>query len=69
MRKLSTGDDSTLGNWKKLVKVTFGPGPAIDYLNKKIEESKEGEGEEVVMDEKQALFMLGTIHFGKGGAG
>jgi len=62
MRKLSTGADSTLGEWRKLVEATFGPGKALDYLDKKIEE--QGEDQEVIVDERQGICMLFNMHMG-----
>ena len=60
MKKLSTGDDSTFGNWKKLVDAFFGPThPASSFLRDKIAEF--GEGEEVIMDESQLLLALATM--------
>jgi hypothetical protein len=61
MNKLSTGADSTLGNWKKLWEVTFGPGPALDYLNRKIRESPDGENEEVITSEYNMMLALITM--------
>jgi len=61
MNRLSTGDDSTLGVWKKLVTATFGSGPALDFINKKIQESPHGEQEEVLADERQFLYALANM--------
>jgi hypothetical protein len=62
MQKLSTGDDSTLGNYRKLAK-TFGgnPNKAVEFLDKKIAESPDGENEEVIADERQMVHLLGTL--------
>ena len=59
--KLSTGADSTLGNWRKLVSVFFGEGPALTFIDEKIAE--QGEDEEVVIDERQLLHLLTQLQF------
>ena len=57
MKKLSTGDDSTLGNYRKLAAVFFGEDSGgVKYLDKKIAE--QGEEEEVVADEGQMIYLL-----------
>lgn len=57
MRKLSTGDDSTLGNWRKLSASAFGEGsPQVAFFDEKIKE--QGENEEVVIPENQLLLGL-----------
>jgi len=58
MHKLSTGEESTLGVWKKLVLAAFGSGPALDYIENKIKVSPHGEQELVVVDERNLLAML-----------
>lgn len=65
MKKMSTGENSTLGNWKRLVQVVFGQGPALEFLNNKIKASSNGEDEEVIADESQLLFALGQMQFKK----
>lgn len=63
MRKLSTGDDSTLGNWKKLAVPFFGEEhPAVKFLDSKIDE--QGEDEEVVVDESQFINALWNMKEG-----
>ena len=59
MHKLSTGQDSTLGEYKKLA-VIFGQN-AIDFIQKKIDESPNGEDEYVMADETQMLFLLSSM--------
>lgn len=59
MYKLSNGQDSTLGNYKKIATI-FGKG-AIDFIQKKIDESPNGEDELVIADESQMLFVLASI--------
>ena len=64
MRKLSTGDDSTLGNWKKLVVGVFGAKhPSVKFLDSKI--SEQGEDEEVVIDEGQFINALFNMKEGE----
>jgi hypothetical protein len=62
MRKLSTGQDSTLGNWIALSKMTFGEtSPATTFLQEKAEKATNGKDEEVIADERQLLHMLMTM--------
>lgn len=62
MNKLSTGEDSTLGNYKKLTVAFFGAdSPAVKYLDKRIAESPNGENEEVIAHESQMLPLLLNI--------
>lgn len=47
MIKLSTGADSTLGNYKKLAVIFFGnDSKPVKFLDDKIKASKNGENEE-----------------------
>ena len=63
MQKLSTGADATLGNYRKLASVIFGStSPAVAFLDRKIQESPNGETEEVIQDEGQMIDALMTIH-------
>ncbi len=65
MRKLSTGEDSTLGNYMILTRIFFGEdSKAVAYLQKKIDESPNGAGQEVLADESQVVHLLGRIHIG-----
>lgn len=50
MRTLSTGDSSTLGNYKKLAELFMGE-KANAFLQKKIDSSPNGADEEVIGDE------------------
>lgn len=60
---LSTGQDSTLGNYRKMTAAIFGEdSKAVEFLDKKIAESPNGENEEVIVEESQAVLMLSTIH-------
>ncbi|QEM41129.1 hypothetical protein HYP85_gp032 [Pseudomonas phage Zuri] len=62
MNKLSTGDDSTLGNHRKLAIAAFGKdSAAVKFLDDKIKE--QGEDEEVIQDEGQMVYLLANIHF------
>lgn len=59
MKKLSNGEDSTLGNYRKLAAMFFGvASKPVDYLNKRIAESPKGEMEEVMADERQMVQLL-----------
>ncbi len=59
MQKLSTGDDATLGNYRKLAAVFFGEeSRAVEFLDAKIAESPNGKNEEVLADESQMLYLL-----------
>lgn len=63
MRKLSTGQDSTLGSYRKMAVAVFGEdSKAVQFLDKKIAESPNGEDEEVIVEESQAVAMLGQLH-------
>jgi hypothetical protein len=62
MRKLSTGDDSTLGNYRELSALVFGEdSPATKFIDQKIVESPNGAEEEVIVDESQMLYLLGSL--------
>ncbi len=59
MRTLTTGDDSTLGNYKKLSEIFFGKDSgAVKFLETKIAESPNGEDEEVIVAESQMIVLL-----------
>lgn len=62
MIRLSTGDDSTLGNYLSIAKVFFGKdsGPA-KWLEQKISEAPNGADEEVIAPESQMIYLLGTM--------
>ncbi len=59
MITLSTGQPSTLGTYKELAKI-FGP-KAVKFIQDKIDESPNGEKEEVEADETQMLTLLGSL--------
>lgn len=63
---LSTGDESNLKNWRILSAAVFGESsPATAFVDKKIAESPRGEEEIVLADERQFLYVLGQLAFGK----
>lgn len=63
MRKLSTGQDSTLGNYYDLCVIFFGEeSGATKYISKKISESPKGRDEEVITDERQMLYVLSSLN-------
>ena len=59
MRTISTGEPATLGTYLKIAKF-FGKG-AEAFMRKKIDESPMGENEEVIADESQMLYLLGSF--------
>lgn len=65
MNKLSTGDDATLGNYRRFASAVFGQdSKAVKFLDDKIAESPDGEKEEVIAAESQMIHLLGTLVFG-----
>jgi hypothetical protein len=65
MTKLSTGDDATLGNYRKIMVAMFGEqNKAVKFLDDKIEDSPNGINEEVIAAESQMIHLLGSIVFG-----
>lgn len=64
MKKLSTGQDSTLENWISLSTSVFGKdSKATKFLITKSDESINGIKGEVITDERQLLMVLGNLHF------
>jgi hypothetical protein len=62
MKKLSTGDDSTLGSYRKLASAFFGEdSKAVEFLDKKI--AKQGETQKVIQDERQMIYLLSHMAF------
>lgn len=59
MKKLSTGEDSTLGTYKKWAEF-FGP-KAEQFIQKKIDEAPLGEAEEVLANEGQMLMVFAEL--------
>jgi hypothetical protein len=63
MRKLSTGEDSTLGNYLKLATLFFGEeSESVKFLKYKIAESPYGKNEEVIADESQMIYLLVEVN-------
>lgn len=63
MRKLSTGADATLGNYKEMAVIYFGENSgAVKFLDQKIKE--QGEHEEVLAEESQMVRLLYTLTHG-----
>jgi hypothetical protein len=59
MRTLSTGADSTLGNYRNLAVIVFGAdSPQVKFLDDKIQESPNGRHEEVISAESQMVHLL-----------
>lgn len=58
MKKLSTGEDATLGNYLVLAKLLFSES-AVKFLEDKIVD--QGAGEEVLMDERQMIQLLASL--------
>lgn len=62
MKKLSSGHDSTLGNYRKLCVIFFGEkSDATAFIDKKIAEDPDGENGEVIADESQMLYLLSGV--------
>lgn len=62
MDKMSTGQDSTLGNWLTMTNAFFGKdSKQAKFIQDKIAESPNGENEEVIADEGQFLMVLGSM--------
>ena len=59
MIMLSTGQPSTLGEYKKLAAI-FGP-KAVKFIQTKIDESPHGEKEIVEADETQMMALLSSM--------
>lgn len=59
MQTLSTGDDSTLGSYMKIAK--FFGAKAEAYIQQKIDDSPNGEDEEVIAAESQVLYLFGNM--------
>lgn len=59
MITMSTGKDSTLGNYLEMAQAVFGKDSgAVNFLNKKIDTSPNGVNEEVIADESQMIVLL-----------
>lgn len=63
MTKLTTGHDSTLGNYITLTSLVFGKDSrAVKYLQQKVAASAKGEDEEVLAPESQMIMLLMAEH-------
>ena len=64
MRILSTGQESTLGNYLKISKIFFGEdSKATEFIQFKIDNSPSGENEEVIADEEQMVNLLAQMAY------
>lgn len=62
MRKLSTGQDSTLGNYRDLAAAFFGESsPQVKFLDEKIADDPDGRDGEVMVDEGPMIYLLGSM--------
>ena len=59
MKKISTGEPSTLGTYKRISKI-FGK-KAEQFMQDKIDNDKEGEDGEVIADESQMLVLFSSM--------
>jgi hypothetical protein len=65
MQKMSTGQDSTLGNYKTMASLFFGKdSEAVLFLDEKIHGAPRGADEEVIADERQMVHLLMNIDQG-----
>lgn len=66
MITLSTGQASTLGNYRNLAALTFGErSPAVSFLDQQIAEAPNGAEEAVLAPERQMIGLLIGIHQAK----
>ncbi len=62
MNKISTGDNATLGNYRKLTSLFFGEtSKPTKFLDDKIKESPNEENEEVLAPESQMMFIFAEL--------
>ena len=63
MRTISSGEPATLGTYRKIALVLSGSenSEVVKFFDKKIEESPNGENEEVLADETQMMFLIITM--------
>lgn len=62
MMKLSTGQDSMLGSYYDNCKALLGEEcSATKFFADKIKDSPEGRNEEVLADESQMMFLIGSM--------
>lgn len=63
MTKLSTGQDSTLGNYLALANIFFGENSgAVRFIEGKIKHSSNGANEEVIAAESQMIYLLHSLN-------
>ncbi len=63
MKKISTGEDSTLENWIRLSNLFFGEDSrATEFLKNKAKQSPNGIQEEVIADEGQLILALSIMN-------
>jgi len=60
MRTISTGEPSTLGTYLKIGEALHAD-RFVYFIKSKIDESENGEKEEVIADESQMMFLLSTM--------
>jgi hypothetical protein len=59
MNTISTGEPATLGTYRKIAVALGGEvSPAVEFFDKKIAESPNGENEEVIAHETQVLYLI-----------
>jgi len=64
MKKMASGKDSTLGEWRDIAVIAFGEDSRpVAFLDDKI--AVQGADAEVITDEKQVFYLLAGIHVGK----
>ena len=62
MKQLSIGLPSTLGSYLKMTDIFFGESSAQSkFIQSKIDESPSKEDEEVIADESQMIYLLGSL--------
>jgi hypothetical protein len=62
---MSTGQDSTLGNYRTMSVLFFGEeSEAVKFLDQKIIDSPNGADEEVIADERQMVNLLMSVNKG-----
>jgi len=67
MFNISTGEPSTLGTYRKIaLAIAFNENnPAVQFFDKKIKESPNGENEMVIAHETQMILLIGQLVFSK----
>ena len=62
MRKISTGEPSTLGTYRQIALIMGGgESKATEFIDLKIKESSKGADEEVIAEESQMLMLLAHL--------